>query len=286
MINYFLLGLTISLSACRNMFSKEISKTAFGSRMFFVLQAVVFLSGAVILITFAKKEMPSVTTVYLALIYALLLMVAQWCYTVALSKINLSICSTIYSFGFIIPTLSGTIFFNEKFSVCDLLGMCAVITAIIASGRTKNDNGEGNEVSRYIVVLVTAMFASGGLGLMQKIQQTLPYAGEKDMFVIVAFMIAAFVSFVLSAFAKPIQLNADKYPILYGILTGICFGACNLLNVILAGRLDSSLFFPIQNIGVILLSTILGCFLSKEKPTKKSAAVFVLGAISIVLLSL
>ncbi len=254
--------------------------------MFFVLQAVVFSSGAVILTIFAKKEMPSAITLCLALIYALILMVAQWCYTVALSKINLSICSTVYSFGFVIPTLSGTIFFGEEFSICDFFGLCAVITAIIISGRAKNDNAkENNNDKRYLILLVTAMLASGGLGFMQKIQQTLPCANEKDMFVIAAFVGAAFVCFVLSVFAKPTQLKANKCQFFYGMLTGICFGACNLLNVILAGRLDSSLFFPIQNIGVILLSTILGYFVSKEKLTKKSAAVFALGAMSVVLLS-
>ena len=67
---------------------------------------------------------------------------------------------------------------------------------------------------------------------------------------------------------------------------GLFFGCCNLLNTSLAGLLDSAIFFPTLNIGVILLSMICGVIFFKEKISKKELAVLILGGLSILLLNL
>ena len=66
---------------------------------------------------------------------------------------------------------------------------------------------------------------------------------------------------------------------------GLFFGCCNLLNTSLAGLLDSAIFFPTLNIGVILLSMICGVSFFKEKITKKEVSVLILGGVSILLLN-
>ncbi len=284
--NMMLLILTIILSAGRNMLSKNVARTAFGSKSFYRLQCYIFASGAVALVIFTKKYIPSSTTVLMALIYTLFLISAQWCYTMALSKIKVSICSTIYSLGFVIPTLSGSIFWNESFTLYDFFGMCCVITAIIVSGMNKKTTAKTQIVKWYFVALIIAMLSSGGLGLIQKIQQSMPHSDEKDAFVAIAFICAALVSFIFSLFAKSDKTVTNNKQFVYASLTGICFGTCNLLNTTLAGKLDSALFFPLQNISVILLSIVLSCVFTKEKITKQSIVVFLLGAISMVLLNI
>ncbi len=281
-----LLVLTISLSAGRNMLSKFVSKTAFGKKSFYRLQACIFTSGGIALAVFTDFKVPSILTVVLALAYALFLILAQWCYTVALGKIRVSICSTIYSLGFIIPTLSGVIFWNERFTAFDFLGLCAVIAAIIISGQNRRTACGQPTKKVFFIALVIAMLSSGGLGLMQKTQQSLPHSEEKSIFVLIAFAVAAIVSFVSSFFAKEDEEAPKKKQFVFAMLTGACFGICNLLNTTLAGKLDSALFFPLQNISVILLTIVLGCLITKEKLTKKSAIIFILGAAAMIFLNI
>ena len=69
-------------------------------------------------------------------------------------------------------------------------------------------------------------------------------------------------------------------------ITGLCFGGANLLNTILAGRMKSAVFFPLQNISTILLSTLLGTLIFKEKITAKTAVIILLGALTVVVFSL
>jgi drug/metabolite transporter (DMT)-like permease len=246
-----------------------------------------FLCGAVALVLFGKISFGVVAyqTLIYAAVYAILLIFAQWFYTAALAKGNTALCSTVYSLGFILPTLSGAILWAESFSFLDLLGIMCAISAVIVSG-LKSQAKEKATKSYYFIPLVIAMLASGGLGIVQKLQQKSAYAEQKSIFLLIAFTLAAVISLIFSLFAK----KQGDPPFRRGKLVvasciGVCFGCCNLLNTTLAGLLDSAIFFPTLNIGVILLSMICGVIFFKERITKKEITVLILGGVSILLLN-
>lgn len=286
---FLLLSLSIILSTGRNIFSKKISDVRFGTKSFFLYQGFLFLSGAAALILFGKIQLTeiAISTVIYAIIYALLLIFAQWFYTAALADGNTGVCSTVYSMGFIFPTLSGAILWSESFSVIDALGILSAVSAIAVSG-LRHGPGANCKKSYYFVPLIIAMLSSGGLGILQKIQQKSAYAEQKSIFLLIAFLLAAAISFTIAPAAKK---HADSEPvskkkIAVASSVGIFFGCCNLLNTTLAGLLPSAIFFPTLNIGSIFLSMLCGIILFKEKISKKEIAVLILGVISIVLLNI
>ncbi len=73
--------------------------------------------------------------------------------------------------------------------------------------------------------------------------------------------------------------------ILSPAFTGICFGGANLCNTVLAGRMKSAVFFPLQNVSAILLTTLLSVVIFKEKLTWKTTLILVLGIFVIMLFS-
>lgn len=282
---FLLLGLSVVLSTGRNLLSKNLSNVRFRTRPFFWCQSALFLCGAVALVLFGKISSGVVAyqTLIYAAVYAILLIFAQWFYTAALAKGNTALCSTVYSLGFILPTLSGAILWAESFSFLDLLGiMCAISAVIVSGGKLQLKNGK----SYYFAPLVIAMLASGGLGIVQKLQQKSVYAEQKSIFLLIAFILAAVISLIFSLFVK----KQGDPPFRRGKLAvasciGVCFGCCNLLNTTLAGLLDSAIFFPTLNIGVILLSMICGVIFFKERILKKEITVLILGGVSILLLN-
>lgn len=284
---FLFLGLSVVLSTGRNLFSKKLSDIRFGTRAFFLCQSVLFLCGAVSLVLFGKilfGSIAPITFIY-AIIYGLLLILAQWFYTMALAKGNTSLCSTVYSLGFIFPTLSGAILWAEAFSQLDLLGILCAVSAVIISG-LKPQAKENTAKSYYFIPLVIAMLASGGLGIIQKLQQKSAYAEQKSSFLLIAFTLAAGVSLLFSFFAK----KQSDTPLCHRKLAiascvGLFFGCCNLLNTSLAGLLDSAIFFPTLNIGVILLSMLCAVLFFREKIKKREIAVLILGVASILLLN-
>ena len=285
-INGILLSITVVLSVGRNMFSKSISDISLGNKKFYYLQGLSFLSGFLSLLIFSDVSfLISKLTFFYALIYGALLLLAQWCYTASLKNGKTAVCSTIYSLGFIFPTLSGSIFWHEELSLINLMGILTVIPAVIISGLKTKSNNEKVK-NNYILPLIIAMLSTGGLGIMQKIQQSSAYPEQKSAFVLIAFGFAAVVSGACAVFSKGEKsvLPTKKYVCAASV--GICFACCNLLNTTLVGRLDSALFFPMNNISVILLSLLVGVLAFKEKIQKKELSILALGIISIILLNI
>ena len=144
LLSVVLLMLSVAFSTGRNILSKSISGNPFGSTGFFMAQTMTFLCGSLALTVTGASGIGTVSavTVLYAVIYGCLLISAQWCYTSALKNGNTGICSTVYSLGFIIPTLSGALFWQESLTGINLLGIGCVIPAVLISGmKGKNRTG-------------------------------------------------------------------------------------------------------------------------------------------------
>lgn len=72
----------------------------------------------------------------------------------------------------------------------------------------------------------------------------------------------------------------------YGIKESVLRSFPSENSTYLAGKLNSSVFFPAINISSILFSLILSLIIYKEKPTKKDLAVLLLSITSIILVNL
>ena len=287
-MDYLLLALSVVLATGRNMLAKDISKINFGTRQYFLCQGVLFLLGGGALLAFGDVSFFRVApiTIIYAVIYGIVVLLSQWFYVTSLNKGNVALCSTVQSLGFILPTLSGAIIWREELYFLDYVGILCAVAAIVVSGASKSTEKKNNG-SGYFIPLLIAMLASGGLGIVQKFQQKSPYADQKSVFLLIAFALAAAISFIFFAFSKKQyegEFKMNKLTI--ASFAGICFGCCNLINTILVGRMDSAIFFPTLNIGVILLSVVCAALLLKEKMTKKEISVLILGGASILLLNL
>ncbi|MBQ8566854.1 MAG: EamA family transporter [Clostridia bacterium] len=286
-ISGLLLLLSACLASCRNVLTKGFSSFTFKRREFFGIQATIFGVGSLALLAvnlFNFKGL-SLFTVLVALAYGVLLVCAQWCYTIALSKGKTGICATIYSFGFLIPTLSGAIFWEEKITFLGFLGILMAIPVLVISGIKKKSNGEASTSNSYFFPLIIALICSGGLGVVQKIQQGSEFVGQTSSFILVAFIFCFICSLLFFLFLKKGSIQIQRKNLISCSAIGVFFATCNLLNTYLAGKLNSSVFFPAINIGSILFSTVLGFIVYKEKPTKKDLIVLLLSITSIILVN-
>lgn len=282
-----LLTISAILAAFKNILVKSLSGFSIKNKEFFGLQSVIFGAGsaALLLINVFDFRGISPKTVICALFYGLLLVCGQWLYTVSLTKGKTGICATVYAFGFVIPTLSGAIFWSEKITFFGALGILIVIPVLIVSGANKSQNNITASKS-YIIPLFFAMLCSGGLGIVQKIHQKSEVANQRNSLILIAFLFAFIVSLILFLTMKRGTSQITRKNMSFCILVGIFFSCCNMLNTYLSGALDSAVFFPLINIGSILSSLILGLIVYKEKITKNDAVVLALGILAIILVNL
>ena len=287
--NVLYLTVSVVLSAGRSIFSKKTACMTPGKGLFFRNQMLLFLAAAVLLWAADPDAFAGVSgiTVGYGVIYGILLIASQWMYTFAM-KIGLtSICSMIYSFGFLFPTLSGVLFWNEPFTVTNLAGLLLALSVILLTFRAGDaDGAEKGMRKAFVFSILTAMTASGGLGIMQKIQQSSDAAEEKSAFLILAFLLAFAASGTAYLFRREKGVKTPARELVYPVLTGLCFGGANLMNTVLAGRMKSAVFFPLQNISTILLCTVCGILIFKEKLTVKTVLVLLAGMAAVTVLSL
>ena len=288
-MDYVLLFISTLFSTGRSMLMKGASSEMDNKGRFYFSQTLFF--GMTALIAFFVT-LPTITeilplTVYLGLAYGVFFIISQWCYTLALKQGPASICVMIYSFGFIFPTIAGPIFWNDTFTFFKGLGILLVFPAILLT--VKPDPAQKKGSKRYFIPLFAAMCASGALGIMQKIQQNSPAAGQTPAFLMVGALTAA----VASAFMVLLRTKAEgkavvlpKKSFLFSSLAGVCFAVINLLNITLVGRMSSAVFFPMLNVTCILLSLMCGVVLFKEKPRKEDYLAFTIGIVSIMVLNL
>lgn len=278
-----LITASVVLGMGRSVLSKTLSGIPQKSRAFYILQGIIFLSGAVVLCCYPETfKSLSLTTVWLSLIYGVMLITAQWNFTSALATGNTGICVTVYSMGFILPTLSGMIFLGEQVSFLRIIGIALAVFTVLLSCKS---NSKESVSKTYIMPLIIAMLASGGLGIMQKIQQTTKFSHEKTVFILLAFGFAGFASFIKSLICKSKHSKMLKGHIISAVGVGICFCACNLINTALAGMLDTAVLFTVLNIGCILFAVVCGMVFFREKLTAKTVTVVILGISSVLFIN-
>lgn len=278
--NLILLIISTACSVGRNMFNKRISGNPFPSKAFFCAQAILFLSADIFILLFAKLEAPHKFTVVYAVIYAFCLIGAQWFYTMALQKGTTSVCAAVYSLNFIFPTLSGALFWKEALGLTKIIGVLLVIPALYFSSKQDGPKEKKNPV----IPLLLSMVCAGGLGIMQKVQQSSPYEIQTGSFMLISISLASLFSFLgfllYRKDSKPIKIQPAS------LLCGFCYGGANLLNTMLAGRLESALAFPMINVSVIITTLIASLLIYKEKLKKKDIGILVFSIASILVLNI
>ena len=139
-MNVVLLLFAVMLGTGRSVFSKRMISGKNGKKSFYFNQFLLFLSGLVSIFACNIKAFSTVTakTFFYGAIFGIVTIIAQWCYTVALSMGPTSICAMVYSFGFIFPTVSGAIFWNETglaevdHTKCLTCGYCSPVCPVRA----------------------------------------------------------------------------------------------------------------------------------------------------------
>ena len=134
-----LLALSIVCSTARAVFSKKLGALSDGRRGFYLTQAVLFAVAAAVLLTLNVRSIarPSQTAVLLAVAYGVLTVLSQWMYTLSLTRCPVSVCAMVYSFGFILPTVFGTVVWREPvnaFKIVSILLCIGTIFLAMAAG--------------------------------------------------------------------------------------------------------------------------------------------------------
>lgn len=205
--------------------------------------------------------------VIIGLIVGSLFVITFNLYAYSAQKIGITLSTVSNKMSMVIPILIGIILFKEEITFFKILGIFLALGAIVFSSK---EDKKSKKLSKINIIILFLLFIGQGLadGILNWGQRNILNSENMNLFFTIIFLSAGFVGGLYSLFKiKTSNLVMDKKSIFWGITLGIP----NYLTLLYFIRsLKNELFssyqvFPIVNIGVIVMCTILSVIIFQEK---------------------
>ena len=202
-------------------------------------------------------------------------------------KLGVSVASVATKMSLVIPVIFGIYLYHEDLTLLEVIGIILALFAVyFASLKEKKIKAE-----KWAFLLPLFVFLGSGLidTSIKYFQEFHMREEEYALFSATIFASAAVLGgiFILvKSIKKPMRIN------LKNVLGGICLGIPNyfsiyfLLKALQHPMLTSASVFTINNVAIVMLSTLLGILLFKEVLSLKNWLGIGLAIISIVLVAL
>ena len=294
MVYYFLLALSIILTVCKSSLYNAYAKKANPSLpTTFIFNALSYgVAGIIAFITtlFSKISI-STPTVICALFYGIIVVSLQTVSIVSMKVGSMSTTAICVMYGMIIPSLAGPIFWKENIGALQIVGICIMIASLwlLKDTEKKTKNQAKSASFKGTVLALIAFVLSGMAGVMEKIHQSTDGKSEKTMFVLIACLFMVAFSIITYFIIRPKEkenrvIPKPLYP--FSSISGLIIGLYSIVNLTLAGALDSMIYYPVANGGAMILTVIVSLCFFKERANVSKIIGMALGLCGILLLSL
>jgi drug/metabolite transporter (DMT)-like permease len=202
-------------------------------------------------------------------------------------KLGVSVASVATKMSLVIPVFLGVLLYNEKLVPIKVLGILLALAAVyFASVKQRPMVSERNSI-----LLPLFLFLGSGIidASIQYMERRLVIQSELPLFTALVFAAAALSGGVFIGLRLPkktMRWNARN--VLGGIALGVpnFFSIFFLLRALGSTTLNSASVFTLNNVAIVLFSTLLGILLFREKISFKNWAGISLAVISILMVAL
>ncbi len=202
-------------------------------------------------------------------------------------KLGVSVASVATKMSLVIPVLFGVLMYNETLGILKIIGILLALAAVYFA--SVKETTVAFKLSALLLPFLVFL-GSGTIDVsLNYFQKNSIAPNESSLFSATVFASAAFIGIIfilIKAFKKPLKVNFRN--ILGGIILGVPnYGSIYFLLAALDNEaLESSSIFTINNVAIVMLSTLLGILLFKEKMETKNWIGIALAIISIILVAL
>ena len=278
--------LATSKVTLQGQFAKKAENTFCNAICF---NTIIFAASALLFIKWIAGS--HIQTAAFGAVFGLLTVLFQAFYIIAMSNGNVSLTVMIVNFSMIIPIAFSLIYYNEKITAFQIIGILLVITALLLS--LEKGGKKYKSFKKWLFLAVCASLINGGLAVCQKIFASGEYRGENKGFVAWAYITAFIISALVSIFLK-FHIISKENSLLkitpqiaaLGISAGAVLAVFQWLNTYAVSVIDSTILFPSYNGGSMVLSALSGVLLLRDKLTKKQVFSVVTGAVAVIILTL
>ena len=201
-------------------------------------------------------------------------MLLQW----NVSRNGVALPATFMKLGVLVPTLLSALVFGEELTLLRILGVVVAVAAILLM-QDKAQKEAGGSMLGLIALLL-----SGGLSdFMSKLYEELGAPNLKDQFLLYTFLVALILSVALCLIRKQSLCWQD---VLFGVLLSVPNYLSTRFLLLSLNHLPAVVVFPSFSAGTIVLATLAGILLFKEKLTLRKGLALLVILAALVLLNL
>ena len=200
---------------------------------------------------------------------------------------GLSVAAVATKMSVAIPVIFGIILYKESTGIYKIAG---IIIAIIAVYLTAMKNPKGVSIkAKNIVFPILVFIGSGFIDTTLKYLET-KYVDQNDIPIFSAsiFFFAAVAGLIIMSYQIIfIKKKINLYNLLAGFMLGIpnYFSIYFLIKALRQTSFDSSSIFPINNVGILIVTTLVGMLIFKEKLLIKNWIGIAIAIVSIILIA-
>ena len=240
--------------------------------------------GSVLTNNFSITNLFQPTFIYYALIIGILFIITFNLIAFGTQKIGIAITTVSNKMSMIIPVLIGLFVFKEDKNFLKLIGIVLAILAIFFSC---SKNGKLSFDKKYLPVIILVFIGQGiADSTLKWAQEFAINASNNNVFFATTFFTAAF-SGILFMMIQQRKITVTLRSLLWGVILGIpnYFTLYFFVEALSARVFESSQVFPIVNMGVIVLTAVMGIILFREHLSKSNWMGILLALIAISLIT-
>lgn len=207
-------------------------------------------------------------------------------------KIGVAVASVANKLSLIIPVVLSVYLYNETVAGWKLAGVIlALVAVVLTCYQTKQQESlKDTGVKKWAYILPLVLFIGSGLldALINHVQKLYVTEENKNAFLISGFLSAAVIGSVLLLIQY--STGRQKFAV-KNLLAGIIIGIPNYFSIWCLVRFlkqspwQSSASIPVNNMGIVLFSSVVAWLLFKERLSKINWAGIVVSLIAIYLIA-
>ena len=203
-------------------------------------------------------------------------------------ELGVSVASVATKMSLVIPVLAGLILYDEQLNLMKVAGILTALVAVFFA--SLKDGQRRFKRDLRIIVLPLLVFLGSGIidSSIKFLQTTRVPESEFSLFSATIFGFAALTGLVILLIRKPGDLlHWNPVNILGGVALGIpnFFSVYFLLRALQFKGLNSASIFTLNNVSIVMLTTLLGILLFREPMSARNWTGIALAVLSIAIIS-
>tara|TARA_B100000497_G_C7685429_1_gene415323 strand:- start:1349 stop:2221 length:873 start_codon:yes stop_codon:yes gene_type:complete len=204
-------------------------------------------------------------------------------------KAGVALTAIVAKMSLILPVIFAVAIYNESLPILKILGIISAIAAIILVNLPSDDEQKISLSKEILILPILVWLLSGIIEIILYYVQVEEYVtNDSIIFVSTSFAFAAILGFLFSSYRA---VAKRIYPKWRDLLGGIALGLPNFLTIYLLLYLlekgwEGTVLFPINNVSVLLLTTIVGVVFYQEKVNRLKSVGLILSLVAIVLIGM